>query len=525
MFYWQVAPRKGESISEHLDKSREYLDDNNYGNGNHESFFGYKIPNKKLIKDVLKAATRIVKAVKNNEKIVIFGHDDVDGITSTYILFDFLDKIGSYSHYYYIPNRLTDSHGISESFINCVNENNFSLVITVDIGVTSIEGVNKLNDMGCEVIITDHHLISSSNLPNAYAIVNPKRDDCQYPDKTLTGVGIVYFLVSIISELLGITVPDKYIFWTATGTIADKGSMVGINRIICKVVFDNWQKMIDRPLSLWSNCISKKCTTYFDKNHYIYNMAKLLSCGRDINGENKALYFLLAPDYKQREVVTELFKRRSEYESSLTNVRKLLESISPENKDLFYIYIDEKDEIPLIHSGWAVNYMCYLFKIPVIYIKIKGSLVLGECKCIKPFNFVDALDYCKETLCQFGGHNCAAGFISSVDMLSSFRNLFAQYAETQKDVILNGKKIPIDLEVNKEDIPSLKNLIMNYSPFGEDAPIPTFLVKNIKIHQTMPDAVNFSLKEYLPGENYDVVFTYRCNGKMAIIDTKKSSIS
>lgn len=520
MLEWKIAERSSDTLFGHLAETRQHLDNIDYSDCKTEDFFGFQIPDKKLMADLIKAAARIIKAVKNNEKIVIFGHDDVDGITATYLLFDFLSKIGSYSHYYYIPNRITDQHGIKETFVETANRNKYSLVVTVDGGITSAEGIDQLNSIGCDVIITDHHLIPAS-LPAAFAIVNPKREDCPYPDKMLAGVGIVYFLLATIAELLSVTMPDKYLFWTAVGTIADKAPMVGVNRVITKIVYDDWGRFIQRPVSLWSNYISQESNNYFEKSAYISNLIKFLSSGRDSQGENLALYFLLSPDYMQREVVAKLITRKQQYESEVLMVRKIIEYCSA-NDDLFYFYYDEEDKIPYTLMGFAGSYLSNRYKIPIVILKNKDGLIAGEGKCTDSFDMVAALDYCRSSLLQYGGHKRAAGFSLAKDKLEDFRNLFKEYAYSVKEQIDCGKIIKIDAEVKPEEIESLQDIVSLFSPFGEDAPMPVFLVKNIVLAEVFPTASVYTEKESLfsdEGKRMDVVFTFRSDGKVVIIDT------
>ena len=136
------------------------------------------LPDEQLLANIEVAATRIHEAVYRNEPVVIFGHDDPDGITSSYILYNFLNSIGFQKHSCYIPNRNLETHGIQENFINHVEKGGHKLVITVDNGISAADGVKKLNELGCDVIITDHHLIQADNIPEAYAIINPQLSYC-----------------------------------------------------------------------------------------------------------------------------------------------------------------------------------------------------------------------------------------------------------------------------------------------------------------------------------------------------------
>lgn len=526
MYSWEIAKRESETVIGHLLETAKVIDEPDFKDRPVETLYGLSVPRKTLLKDIEKAARRIIKAVRNNEKIVIFGHDDVDGVTSTYLLFDYLTRIGCRSHYYYIPNRLTDHHGIKESFIDSVRRQNYSLVVTVDGGVSSPEGIEQLNKLGCDVIITDHHLIPNE-LPEAYAIVNPKRDDCPYPDKMLAGVGVVYFLVVLISEQLSISLPDKYLFWAAVGTIADKASMTGVNRIICSIVFDNWSRMVDRPLSLWSNYIDGSSSDYFEKTSYITNLIRLLSSGRSSKGENAALYFLLSPDYKQRELVSGLMANKSEYEKNLARVRDMLSQQLQSVEDYLCFYHDKDNNIPFELMGISGNYICNRFKVPAIIFKEKDNVITGEAKAPENFSLIAALKYCEDLLIQFGGHLKAAGFVVEPSKLEVFKARFREYVESRKEQIESGKVIKIDAEVEKDELKNLRKIVSIFSPYGEKAGLPVFLCRNINSFKEFPELANFlenkKAKNSASPEQFlfplDIVFRYNFNGKIAIIDT------
>ena len=153
------------------------------------------LPDEALFANIDKVEHRIRAALYENEPMVIFGHDDPDGITSTYILYNFLNSCGYQKHRYYIPNRNMEPHGIQAGFIDFVREGNYKLIVTVDNGIASLEGVKQLNALGCDVIITDHHIVQPEVLPPAYAIMNPQLPQCDYPFKQLAGVGVVLILI------------------------------------------------------------------------------------------------------------------------------------------------------------------------------------------------------------------------------------------------------------------------------------------------------------------------------------------
>jgi len=201
------------------------------------------LPDEALLANIEKGATRIKKAMYDNEPLVIFGHDDPDGITSTYILYQFFNACGFQNHKYFIPNRNVEPYGIQDSLVDFVKKGNYHLVITVDNGIASFEGVEKLNEIGCETLITDHHLIQSDKLPNANTIINPHLPYSKYPYKMLAGVGVVLMLIRFLGRELEYDITPDYYFWTAVGSIADRVPMTEVNRIIVRYAFQHWKEI------------------------------------------------------------------------------------------------------------------------------------------------------------------------------------------------------------------------------------------------------------------------------------------
>lgn len=519
---WSITERSSESLEGHLNKLKRMQDSYDYQGQELYDFYGYMIPDESIMKNLDKAAERIIKGVRKREKLIIFGHDDLDGITSTYILFDFLNRIGSQEHFYYIPNRLQEHHGIQEKFIEKVRNEGYSLVVTVDGGITSNEGVEKLNELGCDTIITDHHIVPE-NLPPAYTIVNPKQSGCPYPYDMLAGVGVTFFLVKMLSEKLHTELPEKYLFWTAIGTIADKAPMTGVNRILCKIALQRWFDIEDETLMLLHNYNSVS-EDYFSKISFINNVIKLLNNGREAEGENTALYLLLAPVYKKKELLSKLLRAKNEYEYGLSVVKKIVDNKLPENGVPYHIITDDEDEIPFNFLGWAANYITYIFKIPVLMIKRKNGNYLCEARCTEGFNLVKAFDYAHDFLDQYGGHIRAAGFLTSTDKIKGFLSRFNEFVESNREEIEKHRVLKIDAVIEDHELNSLAKILNSFAPYGEGANEPVFLIRNYRIERLLDNNYTILLKNYTQGEHYDIVFTVKPDGKFLILDFIRSEM-
>ena len=500
-FDWLFTDRSDLSVSEPFRLSR-----------NHEkSFFSSTIenlPDVGLLKDVDKASERIIKAVQNKEKIIIFGHDDPDGITSTYILFDFLEKIGSQNHYYYVPNRLLENHGLQQGFINKVKEGNFDLVITVDGGISSYDAIEELNDFGAEVIITDHHLIPEK-LPNAFAIVNPKQSDCEFPEKMSAGVGICYFLILNTARILEIETDKNYLIWVAIGSIADKVPLKGANRILAIEALNIWDDSDDVNLNILKRLLRKGENAAMGNIRFII---RLLSNGREPGGENQSVRMLLAAVSDKEEILEELLYDQKKYDTQIRKYKEYIKTILPEPGDNVYIFLDYEDKLPQEFMGMCATFITQDFKIPVFILKEKDDKIICEARSNESMNLVECFTHCKDLLIQFGGHAKAAGFTAHSDDLKEITEAMRNYVETHSEIIKKHKRIEIDVVLNADKTPDFNDKIYcnfkEFQPFGQGNSAPIFLLKNYTpLRDWKKIRIQNSTDKFDVTEKYDLVFS------------------
>jgi len=189
-------------------------------------------------------------------------------------------------------NAALEPHGIQESFIEFVRENGYRLIVTVDNGIVSREGVKKLNAIGCEVIITDHHIVQPEMLPPAFTIMNPQLPECQYPFKQLAGVGVVLMLIRYLGRLWNHPVDPASYFWTAVGSIADKVPMVGLNRILVRYVLEHFDEVQDETVTFLLRNYNR-INTMSDIFNFLQYTSHLIANGREANGQHTAMRFIL----------------------------------------------------------------------------------------------------------------------------------------------------------------------------------------------------------------------------------------
>ncbi|MEA1972620.1 MAG: DHH family phosphoesterase [Candidatus Cloacimonadota bacterium] len=432
------------------------------------------LPDESLIKDLPKAVDRIIQAIQKNEKIVIFGDDDLDGISSTYLLFDYLRKIGCQNHFYYIRNRNTDVHGLSQKFIKRVSERKYDLVITVDCCVSCYNEVEELNKLSVDTIITDHHLIPDK-LPPAFAILNSKQTDCNYPDKMLAGVGVVFMLIRALSKKIEVPYSQNYLLWAAIGTIIDKAPLKHVNKVLVKSALAKWNDFKDD--NLFSIIRGRKIYVDSEKMKLINYIGRVLSAGKIPDGKNKAFEFLNAPLNEKGTILLELTNEKKEYDGQLRFVSQFLDNLRLNDVQESIIYYDEEKMIPTNFMGFAASLLTSKYKVPVLILQQKEDILVCEARCTKGFDLVAGFEYSSEFILQFGGHVKAAGCSLLKDNFKNFKEKYLEYIKFNKQEIIYNRKIEIDILLDSFDN-NLYDELQKFSPFGEGNPEPIIMCKN-----------------------------------------------
>jgi single-stranded-DNA-specific exonuclease len=481
------------------------------------------LPDDLLMADVEKAVKRIISALYSNEKIVIFGHDDPDGVTSTYLIFDFLTSCGFQNHYYYIPNRLTDHHGVQDNFVDYVKEIDAKLVITVDNGISSKEKVEEISATGVDVIITDHHMFDEERMPQVFAVINPKRQDCQYPYKMLAGVGVALILVRALAKEIGREVKNSYYYWTAVGSLADRVPMTGENWIIVRHVLDNWDSISGSTFDyLTSFC--NPIRNNFDKMNFINYSYRLIANGRDKGGIHHGLRFLIHQGRDKFSSFSTIQTEKKTMEKNIADLKIHIDRILHNYDGNGIIYFDH-DEIPYPLIGTCATFIVNKIMEPVLMLKEKEGTIFCEGRSSEGFSILDAFKYCEEALIQYGGHVKAAGFSMEKQNLDRFKKLYYEYFQLQKDVIKENKFIQADAVIDISEIDhSIKNEIDFMLPFGQENPEPTVLVKNYQVGERniripIENIYDITIK---PHVLYDVMCQLTNNGQIKVLDVKYS---
>jgi single-stranded-DNA-specific exonuclease len=485
-----------------------------------------------LMPDMDKAVERIIKAINNQEKVMIYGDYDVDGITSITVLKKFLEERGLKTGHY-IPNRLEEGYGLNENAIRSIAEQKYTLMITVDCGISGIEEVELANQLGIETIITDHHEQSES-LPNAYAIINAKRKDSQYPFRGLAGCGAVFKLIQAISLRLGLEEKEflKYLDIVCVGTISDIVPLVDENRVIAKLGL----KLVAQTRNIGlRELILQSGYKKIDSNTISFGVApRINACGR-MGYQEEALDLFLTNNIEEAREIT---ARLNSY--NLERQTKEKDIFEQAIKELEKEDIEKLNTIVLSGDNWhhgvigiVASKLTEKFYKPTILICFEDNIGKGSGRSLPGFDLHEALVETSAYLEKYGGHEMAVGLSLKKEKYNDFKLAFEEIAKSKNiqqiipvikiDSIITAK------DVNKKTIQDLEML----EPFGEKNKNPIFVYKNLKIDSiralsegkhlklTLKDdnllinAIGFNLgylsEEYLIGDKIDIAGNLEIN--------------
>ena len=434
-----------------------------------------------LMKDMDKAVERIKKAIENKERIYIYGDYDVDGVSSTSILVLYFKSI-NYPVKYYIPNRLEEGYGINENAIEKIHADGCELIITVDCGITSVKEVDLANELGIDVIVTDHHECQSE-IPNAYAIVNPKQYDCNYPFDMICGCGVAFKMIQALTDKEEFkNTMYNYLEIVTLATICDIVPLVDENRIIVK----NGLKLMKEGKNLGLRELIKVCgieTNKIGSSHIGF------SVGPRINASGRLGYSYLGVQLfttdcedEAREIANILEAKNIERQLIESKMYKEAEEIIANdesyNKDKVLVVAKEGWQHGII--GIVASKLTEKYYKPTILLTIEGDEATGSARSIKGFNMFEALESCKELMNKFGGHEQAAGLAlnrNNIKELKERINEIADYNLTKEDLIENVN-VEYELDEESADLDLVEDL-HKLEPFGMSNPSPRFIMRDL----------------------------------------------
>lgn len=439
-----------------------------------------KFENPFNIFDMDKFTKRVIKAKENSEKITIYGDYDVDGVTSTVIIYDFLKNIGL-DISYYIPSRTEEGYGLNIAALKEIKESGTSLVITVDCGISGVEEVEYAKTIGLDICITDHHECQEI-IPNAISVVNPKRKEDKSNLKALAGVGVAFKCIQAIAKKLNMDDESylKYLDIVAVGTIADIVDLKGENRIIASSGLDMLKNTKNEGLK---ELLKISGITNIDSCTVGFGLAPRINASGRMGLAKIAAKLLLSENsieaFKYAKSLDDQNKERQKVEGEIFNevIQKIEEnSLATSNSIVVSGEGWHQGVIGIVASKIAEKYLK-----PVILFTHDGLKASGSGRSKPGVSIYKALERCKSVINSFGGHNMAAGVTIDVDKIDEFRKMFeiAVREVTEKDII---DEIIIDSEIKTPNISiNTLNDIAKLMPFGQGNPEPVFEYKNIKV--------------------------------------------
>ncbi len=493
-----------------------------------------------LLKDIIPAVERIKKAIDNGERIAIYGDYDVDGVTSVTMLYLYLKALGA-DVGYYIPNRVGEGYGLSSEGIEHLSTLGVSLIITVDTGITAIEETEFAKEWGIDIVITDHHECQEY-IPDAVAVVNPHRDDCEYPFKNLAGVGVIFKVICAFETLVFFdkeheadavkSIYYRFADLAAIGTIADVMPIIDENRIIVKFGLEmikntkrlGLKALIEasalggnpnvRPVGTDNRAKNPK-PRKINSTFIGFTIAPRINAAGRISSASKAVELLLADDWDIAQALAlELceinYTRQIEENRIAESAYQKIENELDLNEQRVIVIADDEWLQGVV--GIVSSRVTEKYGLPSILISFDGSTVgpqsgldvgKGSGRSIRGFNLVEALSYSRDTLVKFGGHELAAGMSVRRKDVDAFRDKINEFAkQTLKEEDLYYK-IEADFQVAIDDLTlSLANELSLLEPFGNMNPAPNFIIKGLKV-----------LRAYLIGSGNHTKFVFEKDGK------------
>ncbi len=436
-----------------------------------------------LMKDMQKAVERILFAVNNNQKILVFGDYDVDGTTSVATMYRFLRKIYNEDKIdFYIPHRYKEGYGISKQGIDFAKENNFDLIISLDCGIKSVELIGYACTLGLDFIVCDHHL-PDEQLPPAVAILNPKQKDCRYPYKELCGCGVGFKLITALAQRLGINEEEYfcYLDLVVTAIGADIVPMTGENRVLA---FYGLQRLNTNPCAGIKALIElSQVEKKFSINNVVFIIAPRVNAAGRMDDATKAVKLFIEDDDARAKEYAEMLHTdntsRKDADTSITQEALAMIENDPE-------MLSRKTTV-LFQSHWhkgvvgiVASRLIETYFRPTVVLTLGESVVGGSARSVPGFNLYEAIHACREHLIGYGGHFAAAGMSLFPENIDAFSKKFEEVVATTIDPLLLVPELNIDAEITFKNInPKFFKILEQMEPYGPENLRPVFITKNV----------------------------------------------
>lgn len=490
-----------------------------------------------LMKDMEKAISRIIQAIGNKEKILIYGDYDVDGTTAVAVVYSFFREFHSQLEFY-IPDRYAEGYGISTQGIDYAAANGFSLIIALDCGIKAIDKIDYANTKGIDFIIGDHHL-PGEELPKAFAVLDPKRVDCDYPYKELSGCGIGFKIIQafILTNGMDINACYQFLDLVAVSIASDIVPITGENRILSHF---GLIKLNTNPCVGLKALIdlSNNRTKIFTVNDIVFQIGPRINAAGRIDHAKDAVKLLISKSLQEAK----------DFSSSIddqNNVRKDFDlKITEEALALIEenVVLKSRKSTVLYKSDWhkgvigiVASRLTEKYYRPTIILTETNGHIAGSCRSVIGFDLYEALNECADLLEQFGGHKYAAGLTMSLDNVSLFQDRFEEVVARRISPEMLTQEIQIDAKLHLKDIDAkFFRILQQFEPFGPQNESPIFLSKKVNsvgpafpvgtnhlkmtvVQEDSPsfDCIGFGLAEHIDhinsGQSFDICYSIEEN--------------
>ncbi len=434
-----------------------------------------------LIPDMPQAVGRIYRAMLGGENIAIYGDFDPDGVTATVLLVQGLSRFGA-NVVPYIPHRTEEGYGLNKPALERLRRDGINLVISVDCGITAVPEVAYARRIGLDVIVTDHHSVTTA-LPKADAVINPKRPDSPYPFRELSGVGVAFKLLQALSTSLGRDGRcSEYLDLVALGTVADMSPLVGENRYLVKEglkVLNNTRRLGLQEMATQAGLKPGS----LDAESISFVLAPRLNPAGRLDHAISSYRLLVTEKSDEARQIATLLQQKNAERQQLTadTLTKAKERLSRTDRGLPLLMVGA-DDYPAGIIGLVASRLVDEFCRPVMVVRLGPETCRGSARSIPQFNVVSALTECSDLLTQFGGHSQAAGFTLPSANIERFYDRLLDIASKELAGVEFRPVLPVDACV---DLGSMNGdtlrMLNRMSPFGQANATPTFVSRHVKV--------------------------------------------
>lgn len=437
--------------------------------------------------DMDRVVTRVLQAIARRERIAVHGDYDVDGVTSTVILRRALELLGA-DVTHFIPERFRDGYGLQPASVERLHAEGVAVVISVDCGIRGVEAADRARALGLDLIITDHHEPDTS-LPDAYAVINPRRHDCQYQDKNLAGVGVALKLVhALCARTNHAAWLPSFVKIAAIGTLADVVPLTGENRVIAKL---GLQMLSTGPHKVGLRSLLDVCKLtgkQLDSFHIGFQLAPRVNAAGRMSSPDIAARLLLASDESMADEARALagqldaenVRRQQEEAEIVAEARRLVEQDPAIGAQTVLVVSGEGWHRGVI--GIVASKLVDAFHRPAIVLSVDGGKAHGSCRSIAAFNMLAALESCADLFLTFGGHKQAAGLTMAADRIRELRRRVNQHADEHLQPDDLRPRLRIDSPVTFRTLTGqVAAEIASLAPFGAGNPCPVFRASRVEV--------------------------------------------